>query len=47
LIYRDVFFNVAKQKSWPIMDIIVTKAAVECTGFGEVPENVTCQAIEP
>ena len=49
LIYRKAFINVVYKKGWELgdLDVEVTKAAMDCTGFGEVPEHMTCQAITP
>jgi hypothetical protein len=49
LIYRKAFMNVVQQKGWHFgdLDVKVTAAAIECTGFGTVPETITCQPANP
>jgi hypothetical protein len=49
LIYRKAFMNVVQQKGWQFgdLDVKVTDAGVECTGFGTVPETITCQPFDP
>ena len=49
LIYRKAFKNVVDKKGWSLsdLDVEVTEAIVECTGFGPAPENMVCNPITP
>jgi hypothetical protein len=49
LIYRKAFKNVVDKKGWLLadLDVEVTEAIVECTGFGPAPENMVCNPITP
>ena len=49
LIYRRAFKNVVDKKGWSLqdLDVEVTSTAVECTGFGPAPENMTCTPVSP
>jgi hypothetical protein len=48
LIYRKAFLNVAMEKGWSLadLDVEVTNAEMECTGFGPEPQQMVCQPIE-
>jgi hypothetical protein len=47
LIYRKAFKNVVDKKGWRLddLDVEVTSAAVECTGFGADPQTITCNPV--
>jgi hypothetical protein len=49
LIYRRAFMNVVQQKGWYMgdLDVRVTDAILECSGFGVPPENMVCTDITP
>jgi hypothetical protein len=47
LIYRRAFKNVVDQKSWPMgdLDVPVTQVVMECKGFGDDPQTITCNPV--
>ena len=47
LIYRKAFKNVVDKKGWQLgdLDVKVTEAIVECTGFGPEPQNMVCNPV--
>ncbi|HLO17118.1 MAG TPA: hypothetical protein VK206_19950 [Anaerolineales bacterium] len=47
LIYRKAFLNVATKKGWPLdnLDVQVTQAVMDCTGFGADPQTITCNPV--
>jgi hypothetical protein len=49
LIYRRAFMNVVQQKGWYMgdLDVKVTDAILECSGFGAPPENMVCVSVTP
>jgi hypothetical protein len=49
LIYRKAFMNVVQQKGWYMgdLDVKVTSAILECSGFGVPPENIACVSVTP
>jgi hypothetical protein len=49
LIYRKAFMNVVQQKRWGYedLDIKVTQAILDCSGFGAPPENMVCVTVTP
>jgi hypothetical protein len=49
LIYRRAFMNVVHQKGWYMgdLDVKVTQAILDCSGFGPPPENMVCVTVTP
>jgi hypothetical protein len=49
LIYRKAFMNVVQQKGWQFgdLDVKVTQAIMDCSGFGAPPENMVCVSVTP
>lgn len=49
LIYRKAFMNVVYQKGWYLgdLDVKVTQATLDCSGFGAPPENMICVSVTP
>lgn len=49
LIYRRAFMNVVYQKGWYLgdLDVKVTHAILDCSGFGVPPENMVCVSATP